>query len=98
MARRGTIALLVLLVVTQVAAGMVLASVCNEPCPDDNGQRGCPPLCSFCTTCVHAQQAVVQGPVRAPAPAPMAHNLFAAPQTAASSQLAADIFHIPLPG
>jgi hypothetical protein len=96
MLRRRIIALLIIIVVTQVAAGMMFAPVCNEPCPDDNGQRSCPPFCSFCTMCAHAQQAVIHLPARAAAPALMVRSAFAAPEAARLSHPVSDIFHIPL--
>jgi hypothetical protein len=98
MIRRCTIALLILIVVTQVAAGMIFASVCNEPCPDDNGQRSCPPFCLFCTMCTHAQQAVVQVAIRAAAPTLMSLSVFPSIPTATVSHPVVEIFHIPLAG
>jgi hypothetical protein len=99
MVRRGVIGMLLIVVVGQIAGGMLFASVCNQPCPDDNGRDTCPPICSFCTTCAHAQQAVVQ--VRAAGaitPLPVLTNVFTAHPLAATQQRADDIFHVPLLG
>jgi hypothetical protein len=99
MIRRSIITTLLVIVVAQIAAGMLFATVCNEPCPDDNGQRACPPLCSFCTTCTHAQQAIVQTRAAgAVMPLPVIASVSTAHRVGATSQRADEIFHVPLLG
>ena len=99
MLRRGLVATLLVVVVAQIAAGMLFATVCNEPCPDDDGQRSCPPVCSSCTMCTHAQQAMVQTPPPGAAtPLPVIANVPAIHRLAATSQHTDEIFHVPLPG
>jgi hypothetical protein len=84
------------IVLVLITAGIGFAPVCNEPCPGDTAQKSCPPFCSFCTMCAHAQQAVIDLPARAAAPVLMARSAFAAPAAAPLSHPAADVFHIPL--
>jgi hypothetical protein len=95
MARRTVVTTLLVLMALQLVGGMLFASVCFEPCPDDGDDRSCPPVCSLCTSCTHAQQAVVQAATTRFAVAAEPHHfpLQAAP---APSQRAADIFHVPL--
>lgn len=94
--RRLSLAILAILAV-QLLGGIVLASDCAEPCPDDTEEASCPPVCAFCTTCTHSQSAIVrQGASGTPQVVIERHLAEAA--VATSSQLAADIFHVPLPG
>ena len=99
MVRRGIVAMFLVVVIAQIAAGTLFATVCNEPCPDDNGRSTCPPICSSCTMCTHAQQAVVQ--TRAAGAAmelPVIASVFAPHRLGTTSHRADDIFHVPLPG
>lgn len=99
MVRRGIVALFLVVVVAQIAAGMLFAAVCSEPCPDDNGRSTCPPICSVCTMCTHAQQAVVQTrAVGAATPLPVIATVLTPHRLGTTSQRADDIFHVPLLG
>lgn len=97
MAGRNTALLLLVVLAAQMAGTMAFASVCLEPCPDDVEGANCPPVCSLCTSCTHAQIAVVGVAVASILFRPTLHFL---PQERAfaTSHLAADIFHIPLLG
>lgn len=96
MLRRMSVTLLVVLAV-QILGSMAFVSVCPEPCPDDAEGTSCPPICALCTTCTHAQQAIVQHSASA-APLTAAQQVFPQHALSTSPQLAADIFHVPLPG
>jgi hypothetical protein len=99
MARRGVVAMFLLFVVAQIAAGALFATVCTEPCPDDVGRSTCPPICSVCTVCTHAQQAIVQTPgAGAVMPLPVIASVFTPHRSGTTPQRADDIFHVPLPG
>jgi len=99
MVRRSIVAMVLVVVVAQIAAGMIFATVCNEPCPDENGSNTCPPICSFCATCVHAQPAVVQTPTAGTAtPLPVIASVFTLHRLGTTCQCADDIFHVPLLG
>jgi len=95
MARRRALTLVVVL--TLHLAGLVLVSACIEPCPDDGAGKTCPPICSLCMTCTHAQRAIVQLETTAVflATSPHVRPLEAAREL---SNLAVDIFHVPLLG
>jgi hypothetical protein len=97
MLRRNASVALLAMIALQLLGGMAFASVCPEPCPDDTDETSCPPVCALCTGCTHAQTAIVQHSANG---SPfMATARFLPQQTAsASSQLAADIFHVPLAG
>jgi hypothetical protein len=97
MLRRRVVVTLLVLIAVQLAGGM-LASVCDEPCPDDAGRQSCPPLCTVCSTCAHAQQAAVQSSGIAAAGLAMTGYDVPPQQVFAPSRRAADIFHVPLPG
>jgi hypothetical protein len=97
MRRRSLSVMLLVLIAVQLLGVMAFASVCSEPCPDDTETTSCPPVCALCTSCTHSQTAIVQHAVNE-TPSPSTHR-FAPPLPApASSQLAADIFHVPLLG
>lgn len=98
MLRRGVIAVLLVVVIAQIAAGMLFATVCYEPCPDDDGQRSCPPVCSVCTMCTHAQQAIVQTPAPGAATLLVITNVAVPHRLRATSPRADEIFHVPLLG
>ena len=88
---------LLVLIALQLLGGMAFASVCSEPCPDDAEGTSCPPVCAVCTSCTHAQTAIVQH-AAASTQVTTTHRFVSQPVTSPSSQLAADIFHVPLPG
>lgn len=97
MRHRGLAVTLLAILVVQLLGAMAFATVCAEPCPDDEGGTSCPPVCALCTSCTHAQTAIVQQSVSG-AP-PMSNQPFIPLQTVpTSSRLAADIFHVPLLG
>ena len=97
MARRGLTLTLLALIAVQLLGSMAFASVCLEPCPDDGPGTSCPPVCALCTSCTHAQQAIVQMTV-ASAPHQIAHHAFHVQRLGKPSPLADDIFHVPLAG
>lgn len=89
--------MLLAVLVAPLAGAIVLTSICVEPCPDDTEETSCPPVCALCTSCTHAQTAIVQHasndvPLKALRPFAAQHP------AAASSPIADDIFHVPLPG
>lgn len=95
--RRALFATLLVILAVQLLGGMAFASVCPEPCADDAPGAGCPPICALCTSCTHAQTAIVPHALNG---APLiASQQFLHPQVpAVPSQRAHDIFHVPLPG
>ena len=95
--RRGLSVTLLVLIAVQLLGAMAFASVCPEPCPNDAEGTSCPPVCALCTSCTHAQTAIVQH-AASETPLPSTHRFVAPPPAALSSQLAADIFHVPLLG
>ena len=94
---RGLTAILLVVLAVQLLGTMAFASICPDPCPDDAEDTSCPPVCTLCTGCTHAQTAIVQ---HAASGVPlMSPQAFVAQQAAStSSKLAADIFHVPLAG
>lgn len=95
---RGTVAATLLIVIAaQFLTGVMFASVCLEPCPDDGEGQTCPPVCSLCSTCTHGQQAIVSsgGSGTSLLTAP---HVGLTPSLAGPSKLPADIFHVPLFG
>jgi hypothetical protein len=94
--RKVSVTLLAILAV-QMLGGMVFASVCLEPCPDDTEETTCPPVCTLCTSCTHAQTAIVQDS-SAGTPLLSAGRFLPQHLAAISSHLTDDIFHVPLPG
>ncbi|MEO8379632.1 MAG: hypothetical protein ABI779_08195 [Acidobacteriota bacterium] len=97
MRRRGLSVTLLVLIAVQLLGSMVFASVCLEPCPDGTAGTNCPPVCALCTTCTHAQTAIVRH-AASETPLTSTHRFVAHPRTFPSSKLAADIFHVPLLG
>lgn len=97
MGRRCVVATLLVVFGAQLLAGLVFASVCLEPCPDDGDERTCPPVCSLCIRCTHAQQAIVSTEGAATSLVDRPH-LTAPLQLSGPSKLPADIFHVPLFG
>lgn len=97
MPRRGLSLTLLALVALQLLGAMAFASVCLEPCPDDEEGASCPPVCAVCTSCTHAQTGIVQHSAGA---TPLISKNRFVPQQPGSicPQLASDIFHVPLPG
>jgi hypothetical protein len=97
MLRRGLSVTLLVLIAVQLLGSMAFASVCLEPCPDDTEETSCPPVCALCTSCTHSQTAIV--PYGASeTPLTSTHRFVAQPPTSPTSQLAAEIFHVPLLG
>lgn len=97
MLRRNVSVALLAMIAVQLLAGVAFASVCVEPCPDDTDETSCPPVCALCTSCTHAQTWIVQH-AASETPLTTTHRFVAQPPTSPSSQLAADIFHVPLLG
>ena len=97
MARHGVIATLLVIVALQLMGGILFATVCVEPCPDDGPARTCPPICALCASCTHAQQAIVRNTMTLAAIVVTPH-VFGVRPVPAPSQPAADIFHVPLLG
>lgn len=94
--RALAVTLLVILAV-QLLGAMAFAPICPEPCPDDAEGTSCPPVCTLCTGCTHAQTAIVQHSASGvPLMSPQAFVAQRAAST--SSKLATDIFHVPLHG
>jgi hypothetical protein len=97
MARCGVAASLLVIIAVQLMGGILFATVCVEPCPDDGPGRTCPPACSLCMSCTHAQQAIVRDTTTLAILAVTPHVFVVRPPTT-PSQPAADIFHVPLLG
>jgi len=97
MPRRGVVATLLVVIALQLVGGVVLATVCVEPCGDDGPGRSCPPVCALCVSCTHAQQAIVGDAVPLAALVVIPH-VFGVRSVPAPSQPAADVFHVPLLG
>ena len=97
MSRRGLTVTLLVLIAVQLLGSMAFASVCLEPCPDDTEETSCPPVCALCTSCTHAQTAIVQH-AGSGLPLVSTHRFVPQPPTSPASHLAADIFHVPLLG
>ena len=97
MRRRGLSMTLLVLFAVQLLGSMAFASVCLEPCPDDTEETSCPPVCALCTSCTHAQTGIVQHAASS-TPLTSTHRFVPQPPTSPTSQLAADIFHVPLAG
>jgi hypothetical protein len=97
MLRRNVSIALLAMIALQLLGGMAFASVCVEPCPDDTEESSCPPVCALCTSCTHAQTGIVQHAASS-TPLTSTHRFVAQPPTSPASQLADDIFHVPLLG
>ncbi|MDP9190217.1 MAG: hypothetical protein M3P06_00755 [Acidobacteriota bacterium] len=97
MPRRSLALALLLVLAVQFVGAMVFASACPEPCPDDTETTSCPPVCTLCSDCTHAQQAIVRQPANGPSLA-AARRIHSLPSLDASSHVADEIFHVPLFG
>ena len=97
MSRRSVVLALLVIIAAQLTATVTFASVCFEPCPDDTEGTTCPPVCSLCSSCTHAQQAIVRSDATA-APTVTAPNPYAPQVLSGLLHLADDIFHVPLLG
>jgi hypothetical protein len=97
MLRRSLSVTLLLILALQFVGPVAFASVCVEPCSDDTEETSCPPVCTLCTSCTHAQKAVVQHGVSVVRRVG-AQESFASTVSSASSLFAVDIFHVPLRG
>ena len=97
MRRRGLLVTLLVIIAVQLLGSMTFASVCPEPCPDDTDGASCPPVCAVCTSCTHAQTAIVQHAVSGTL-LTSTHQFLPQEPASTSSQRADDIFHVPLPG
>ena len=97
MPRRALSMTLLAILAVQLLGAVAFASVCFEPCPDDDEGQTCPPVCTLCTSCTRAQQAILDSTVLgAPEGAPQSvlpFQLTASPTTRED-----DIFHVPLLG
>ena len=91
------IAALLVIIVAQFMGGVLFAAVCVESCPDDGPGRTCPPACSLCMSCIHAQQAIVRNTMTLEVLVATPH-IFNVRPVPAPSQPAGDIFHVPLLG
>ena len=90
------LALLVILA-AQMLGGFAMSSVCVEPCPDETEETSCPPVCALCTTCRHAQSALL-AETASRSPLLAAERCVPGLETAPATQLESDIFHVPLLG
>lgn len=97
MLRRGLSLTLLAILAVQLLGVVAFASVCYEPCPDDTSESSCPPVCATCATCTHSRQAIVETNVDG-VPAMSTRDAFVMQAAAPASAIAADIFHVPLPG
>jgi hypothetical protein len=97
MARKGLIATLLVIIAVQFMGGILFAAVCVESCPDDGPESTCPPACSLCMSCTHAQQAIVRNTMTL-AGLVVTPHVFAVRPVPPLWQPTADIFHVPLLG
>ena len=97
MPRRGLSLTLLAILAVQIIGGLAFASVCLEPCPDDGDGQTCPPVCSLCTSCSRAQQAIV-GAMVPGAPEAVSQHVLLFQFTALPTTRGDDIFHVPLRG
>jgi hypothetical protein len=89
--------MLLVLVAVQLLGGVAFASTCPDSCPDDAQGTSCPPICALCTSCTHAQTAIVQRSIVG-TPLMATHHFVPQQRLSISSQLTSDIFHVPLLG
>ena len=89
-----SVTLLIVIAIPLIGA-VAFASVCLEPCPDDTDDTSCPPVCVACTTCTHAQQAIMQT-MAVTAPYEIVRQAAQAQPGGTPSHPADDIFHVPL--
>lgn len=97
MARRGLTMTMIALIAVQLIGSMGFASVCLEPCSDEEPETSCTPVCSLCTTCTHAQQAIVP-PVPNAGPDRVAVHGFQPQPGGRALPRADEILHVPLAG
>jgi hypothetical protein len=97
MLRRGLAVTFLALIAVQLLGGVVLAPVCLEACPDDTETTSCPPVCALCTSCTHAQQAIVRHSETS-APLSIEHDIVPQQHASITSSFADEIFHVPLFG
>lgn len=97
MLRRSVTGTLLVILAVQLIGGVAFAPVCFEPCPDDTGGQTCPPVCTLCTSCTRAQQAIVDATAGA-GPAVAAGSILSFQPAASPATRGDDIFHVPLPG
>ena len=97
MSRRSLSLTLLAILAVQMFAGVVMASVCLEPCPDDAGETSCPPVCTLCTSCTHSKSAIVRDPASG-APLIVGERYLPVSAATTTSPRASDIFHVPLQG
>ncbi|HVR40080.1 MAG TPA: hypothetical protein VMU84_13365 [Thermoanaerobaculia bacterium] len=98
MFRRSWSATLLVILAVHLLGAMAFAAACPESCPDDATGTSCPPICALCTSCTHAMQAIVQANAGDAISIVTAPHLDPSQSAATPSQLAADIFHVPLLG
>lgn len=97
MLRRTLSLTLLAIIALPLIGGMAFAFVSLDPCPDDTAGADCPPICALCTTCTHAQPAIVHHAACSAIPK-SSQRIITERSQSASSQGGADIFHVPLPG
>jgi hypothetical protein len=97
MLRRGLTVTLLAIIAVQLLGTMAFASVCFEPCPDDGDGQTCPPVCTLCTSCTRAQQAILDSTVIG-APEGSAQSVLPFQLSASPTTGEDDIFHVPLLG
>ena len=96
MSRRGLSFTLLALLALQLLSGVAEASLCVEPCPEeDEGSAGCSPVCTLCASCTNAKSAIVRHAASGTLLG-TAERYFPDPPSAPASQLTSDIFHVPL--
>lgn len=95
---RRVLALAILaMLVIPLAGGIIAASVCLEPCSDDEDGASCTPACAACTACKHSQTGIV-GTGTTSALTTALERAASGPKRFTPSQPPADIFHVPLFG
>jgi hypothetical protein len=88
--------MLLALVAVQLFGAVAFASVCLEPCPDDDADgSSCPPVCTACTTCSHSRTATLQS-TRFGFAIASTGDAFPQHDASPSSAFTRDIFHVPL--
>jgi hypothetical protein len=97
MRRRGLSVTILIVFAVQLLAPFAFASVCLEPCPEDAPGSSCPLVCVHCSSCTHAQTAIVRNEATGTLLV-STHRFVAHAITSIASLPAADIFHVPLLG
>ncbi|MHB0969031.1 MAG: hypothetical protein ACYC7A_14165 [Thermoanaerobaculia bacterium] len=97
MTGRALAFVLLALVAFQLAGGIAAPAVCAEPCPDDDDGSNCPPVCSLCSRCTHAQIAIAHPGIQH---SPLSVDEPVVPQATISftSNATGEIFHVPISG